>query len=238
MLVPGHGAGATPLEDARYLVNVQMSDLEVRQFLVGQKSILVRHYRKRIGELGGTMVDEAAAALAIPDDMVESSLADLRDRLVKTYVEELSPEQLDELAEFYRSPAGEMVLSIVHAGQSFAQPGEIAMTAPASLSVIPPEIVTAVLTPNERSNFEAFKAGPSWQALESDELGVNMALGFTVFGTYFRAAQSPQEIEVQALLCILEDPDLVAFPNLFMRDEVIKDLRSASGQTVSELSCG
>ena len=223
------GAWAAPEADARFIVEAQLSEANVAQIRVALKGILPRHFRPAISDLGGMLVDPSALAAMLPDQIVDSAIAEIEEGLIATYLTKFSATEIADIATFYRTSAGQMILALAHASQEFTTDADGPhITGPTEILIQSPDLIVSVLSAEELAGYEAFVASPTGQALKDQEMSVNFAQAFVIFGAYMQAATSDLGDEMSYLLPIIEADGIVVFPNRIIRQKAIDRLIDAN----------
>lgn len=226
----GQQVAATPLQDAEFIVDVQMGEVEREARRLWFKTLLFQHVEEEVIKLGATVVDPVAVRDAIPDQAVDPLVRTTRDRSVEVYLDALSEKQLSDLAAFYRTPAGKMLLYTVHAGHEFLALNEVPITSPASVILLEPNIVASVLSPEERAQLAAFVAGPTWTEIARQIWKVGLAFLTPHFEMLFEITALGTGTEADFVLAVMEEEGAVSFPNPIARNDVLERLRSERDQ--------
>lgn len=226
----GQQVAATPLQDAEFIVDVQMGEVEREARRLWFKTLLFQHVEEEVIKLGATVMDPVAVRDAIPDQAVDPLVRTTRDRSVEVYLDELSEKQLSDLAAFYRTPAGKMLLYTVHAGHEFAALDEVPVTSPSAVILLHPNIVGSVLSPEEQAELAAFVAGPTWTEIARQIRKVELALFALYFKRLFEITALGTGTEADFVLAVMEEEGAVSFPNRIARNDVLERLRSERDQ--------
>lgn len=106
---------AGPVDDARFIVEQHIAYGETVEKLGMLELDLVNKLEPAIERLGATIIDDARLMHEITGEFKVDFLSNVSDASIEAFVKFLSPQELSDLASFYRSEEGLKLLSKMRA---------------------------------------------------------------------------------------------------------------------------